>query len=284
MISVLLCTLNRPVQIKDCIASLLDQTYSDFEIIIIDQSKDDDTRKSCEEFDDSRIKYHHVDFTGLSRARNYGLKYVEGERICLGDDDAVYDRDFFSKAMDFLNSYENNAILCGKLYFLDDRNKTALDYKSYHQHQELNLDDMMQIGASATLILPAKMLKELKGFDIRFGVGAKYGSGEESDVVIRMFKKGVKAYYLDDMKIYHGNSQADMSQDLKKIYMYYKGLGALLKKHLWYGKTTALMSKFARATAGAWIKWITGNAKQKAVYRMRIAGFHRGFISYCKNI
>lgn len=283
MISVLLCTLNRPVQIKDCISSLLAQSYTSFEIVVIDQSKDDDTRKSCAEFDDSRIKYHHVDFTGLSRARNYGLKYSKGEWICLGDDDAVYDREFFVKAKEFLSSHESKTILCGRLHFLDDKNKDALDYKAYHQHQKLNIDDMMQIGASATLILPAQLLKELNGFDIRFGVGAVYGSGEESDVVIKMFKKGAKAYYLSDMKIYHGNSQADVSQDLKKIYMYYIGLGALLKKHLWYDKNMALLPKATRATLGAWIKWVTGDKRQKNVYRMRIAGFHKGFFSYCIN-
>lgn len=280
MISVLLCTLNRPVQIKDCIASLLAQSYTDFEIIVVDQSKGDDTRKSCAEFNDSRIKYHHVDFTGLSRARNYGLKYVKGEWICLGDDDAVYRKDYFHNAIDFLDKNAAKSILCGHLHFIDNREKDAFDYSIYRNRQQLNADDMLQIAPSPALIFPAGVLKEIKGFDTKFGVGARYGSGEETDVVLRMFKYGIRAYYLDNMVVYHGNSQADASQDLKKVYKYYIGLGALLKKHLWYDKNTGLLPKAARATLGAWIKWVTGDKRQKELYRMRIAGFHRGFIKY----
>ena len=280
MISVLLCTLNRPIQIKDCIASLLAQSYTDFEIIVVDQSKDDDTRKSCTGFNDSRIKYHHVDFTGLSRARNYGLKYTKGAWICLGDDDAVYSKDYFQNASDFLNIQDTDAILCGHIYYVDNREKAAFDYSGYKNMQQLNADDMLQIAPSPALIFPADLLEKIKGFDTKFGVGARYGSGEETDVVLRMFKHGVKAYYLDDMVVYHGNSQADASQDLKKVYKYYIGLGALLKKHLWYDRNTALLPKAARATLGAWIKWITGDKRQKEVYRMRIAGFYRGFLEY----
>ena len=280
MISVLLCTLNRPVLIKNCIRSFLSQTYKDLEIIVVDQSPDDETEKSCKEFDDDRIKYHHVDFTGLSKARNYGLKHAKGEWICLGDDDAVYDKQFFYKAMEFTEKHGPECILCGKLFFLDDREKAVLDYKAYYQYQELDTDGMMQIGASATLLLPARILKEIKGFDTRFGVGARYGSGEETDVVLRMFKKGIKAYHIEDMQVFHGDSKKEEIPDLKKILYYYIGLGALLKKHLWYDRNTALLPKAVRATLGAFIKWMTGDKKQKDVYRMRIAGFYRGFFVY----
>ena len=110
------------------------------------------------------------------------------------------------------------------------------------------------MAPSPALIFPAGVLKEIKGFDTKFGVGARYGSGEETDAVLRMFKKGIKAYYINDMLVYHGKAQEDGSQDLKKVYKYYIGLGALLKKHLWYDKNTALLHKAARATIGAWIK------------------------------
>ena len=283
MISVLLCTLNRPVLIKNCIESFLSQTYKEFEIIVVDQSPDDETEKSCKEYNDDRIKYHHVDFTGLSRARNYGLKYCKGEYICLGDDDAEYSRDYFQKAVEFLNKMATDCILCGRIFYIDNRDKEAFVYSKYKDEQQLNADDMLQIAPSPALIFPAGILKEIKGFDTKFGVGARYGSGEETDVVLRMFKKGIKAYYLRDMTVYHGKAGEDGSQDLKKVYKYYVGLGAFLKKHLWYEKNMALLPKAARATIGAWIKWITGDAKQKSVYRMRIAGFHKGFLSYSMN-
>lgn len=282
MISVLLCTLNRPVLIKDCISSFLAQSYTDFEIIVVDQSKDDETEKSCKSFADDRIRYHHVNFTGLSRARNYGLRFAKGEWICLGDDDAIYSKDYFRTAVDFLKKHNDSCILCGHIFYLDDREKEAFNYTKYNNGQALNADDMIQAGPSPALILPAKMLKRIKGFDTLFGVGAKYGSGEETDVVLRLFKEGAEAYYLNEMILFHGKSDDEVCPDLKKVLFYYIGLGALLKKHLWIDKNLALFPKFARATLGAWIKWLIGDRNQKAIYRMRIAGFHKGFFVYKK--
>ena len=88
MLSVLLCTLNRPELIKNSISSFLAQTYTKYEIVVVDQSADNKTEESCRSFNDLRIRYFHVDFTGLSKARNYGLNLCNGEYICLGDDDS----------------------------------------------------------------------------------------------------------------------------------------------------------------------------------------------------
>ncbi|MCR5250360.1 MAG: glycosyltransferase [Lachnospiraceae bacterium] len=282
MISVLLCTLNRSEVIASCLDSLIAQTYRNFEIIVVDQSRDDRTENRCREYSDERIRYYRVGFTGLSRARNYGLRFAQGEWICLGDDDAVYDSLFFEKAAEHLRNCgrEDKRILCGNLRFLDKRDREVLGYGPYRDGQILNADAMLQIGASATLILPAGLLKEIGGFDTRFGVGARYGSGEESDAVLRMMKLGADACYLPEMKVYHGHSDDDASLDFNKVYKYYIGLGALLKKHLVCGGNAGLFPKFARATAGAWIKWLTGDAKQRKIYRCRIAGFHRGFARY----
>ena len=75
MISVLLCTLNRPEVIGSCLDSLIAQTYRNFEIIVVDQSRDDRTENRCRAYSDARIRYYRVDFTGLSKARNSGKTY-----------------------------------------------------------------------------------------------------------------------------------------------------------------------------------------------------------------
>ena len=279
-ISVLLCTLNRPELIKNCIASFLDQTYERFEIIVVDQSRDKDTEESCRSFNDPRIKYYHVEFTGLSKARNYGLKYCNGEYICLGDDDAVYDKDFFISAVKILITKGSRAILCGKLRYLNPHGKDVYDYTDNYTGQRLSKNDMMRIGSSATLLLPRRALCKVHGFDEDFGVGAQYGSGEESDVIFKLMRIGYSAYYVSEMIIYHGDYENDLHPNITKVYEYYKGLGALLKKHIIYGHDITLISKFARATAGAYIKWMIGNKEQKRIYRQRISGFNKGFFEY----
>lgn len=280
MISVLLCTLDRPELIRNCISSFLKQSYAKFEIIVVDQSRNEETRKCCESFGDERIYYHHVDFTGLSRARNYGLQFCTGRFICLGDDDAEYEKDYLLHAVRFLKEKKESCILCGRMKYTDRRETDFFDYGGNTEGQELNTAEIMRIAPSPVLILPSKPVKTIGGFDEEFGVGAVYGSGEESDVILQLMRRGVKAYFLPEMIVYHGSFEKEQDPDPEKLYKYYIGLGALLKKNLYYRRDFSLAPKFARATLGAYIKYFTGDAKQKSRYRQRIDGFWRGFRGY----
>ena len=67
-VSILLCTRNRPEKARRCIASILDNTYSDFELIVVDQSTDDQTRDAVSSIDDSRLVYIRTTTVGLSRS------------------------------------------------------------------------------------------------------------------------------------------------------------------------------------------------------------------------
>ena len=74
--SLILATLDRSKEIKECLNSLTVQEEQDFEIIVIDQSDNDKTKTIVERFNTLNIKYYAVDFKGLSKARNYGLQYA----------------------------------------------------------------------------------------------------------------------------------------------------------------------------------------------------------------
>ena len=86
--SFILCTINRNDEIIKSINSILNQTYQNFEIIIIDQNEHKNEQL---ENIDKRIIYKHVNFKGLSSARNEALKYATGDYCCIMDDDALYD-------------------------------------------------------------------------------------------------------------------------------------------------------------------------------------------------
>ena len=92
--SLVIGTLNRSNCIRYCLESLRNQTYSDFEIIIVDQSEDDLTEKMLEDFRDLTIVYERVAFKGLSKARNEAIRQAKGDYLCLIDDDANYCEDY----------------------------------------------------------------------------------------------------------------------------------------------------------------------------------------------
>jgi len=86
---------------------LINQEYSNIEILCIDDGSKDNTKKIIKNFleKDSRIKYFYKENGGLSSARNYGLKYIDGYYCCFIDSDDYVDSTYVSK---LVNSIEKN--------------------------------------------------------------------------------------------------------------------------------------------------------------------------------
>ena len=87
LISVIIPTFNRENLIKDAINSVLEQTYQNFEILIIDDGSTDDTSDVVKSIGDTRIKYIYQENAGVSRARNNGIENAQGEYIAFLDSD-----------------------------------------------------------------------------------------------------------------------------------------------------------------------------------------------------
>jgi glycosyltransferase involved in cell wall biosynthesis len=86
-VSVITPTYNRAHTIETAINSVLNQTYENFELIIIDDGSTDDTKQVVQSIKDSRIKYLYKKNGGPSKARNYGISRASGEWIMYLDSD-----------------------------------------------------------------------------------------------------------------------------------------------------------------------------------------------------
>lgn len=88
--SIIMPTHNREDTIGQSIQSLIDQTFSDFELIIVDDHGNDDTKKIIENFSDNRFRYFYLDENkGPAGARDFGIKKVKGNIIALADSDDI---------------------------------------------------------------------------------------------------------------------------------------------------------------------------------------------------
>ncbi len=85
--------------LSSCIKSILKQTYSNFELILIDDGSPDHCGKICDEFarKDSRIKVIHQTNGGVSKARNIGIKIAKGKWICFIDPDDLITPEYLEK-------------------------------------------------------------------------------------------------------------------------------------------------------------------------------------------
>ena len=85
--SVIIPTYNRADFVTTAIKSVCEQTYSDWELLVIDDGSTDDTRQIVEGFDDDRIKYVWQENQERSAARNHGIRLSQGQYICFLDSD-----------------------------------------------------------------------------------------------------------------------------------------------------------------------------------------------------
>lgn len=80
-------TYNRAHTLGKAIASVLAQTYTNWELIVVDDGSTDNTKELIGSLEDERIHYEHTDNGGPSRARNYGIKHAKGEWVMYLDSD-----------------------------------------------------------------------------------------------------------------------------------------------------------------------------------------------------
>lgn len=89
-VSVIIPTYNRCESLRDAIASVLGQTFGDFELVVVDDGSMDNTRDVVMSFDDERVRYLFQANQGVSAARNWGVASSRGSLIAFLDSDDVW--------------------------------------------------------------------------------------------------------------------------------------------------------------------------------------------------
>ena len=114
LISVIVPVYNIEPYINQCIDSIIHQTYSNLEIILVDDGSPDNCPMICDEWTqkDNRIKVIHKENGGLSDARNAGLKLANGEYISFIDGDDCINLYFFEILLKTIQSEKSDIVQC----------------------------------------------------------------------------------------------------------------------------------------------------------------------------
>lgn len=109
-ISVIVPVYNAEKYLRRCVDSILTQTFTDFELLLIDDGSKDKSGKICDEYAnrDHRVKVFHKENGGVSSARNVGLDNAIGEWIAFVDSDDWVENDFLRN---FINEYSGEELL-----------------------------------------------------------------------------------------------------------------------------------------------------------------------------
>lgn len=205
-VSVIVCTRNRPESIEPCISSILNNTYRDLELLIIDQSNDGKTEEVVKKHMDidKRIEYIHLNTEGKSKAVNLGIKRSSGDIVTMTDDDCVVKNDWIENIVEAFQKNPDVAVVCGSV--LDD---TALVGKKRARRlikdRELSgrLSKLFFIADGANISVKKSIFKITKGFDIFLGPGTPLLSSEDQDFAYRVLKAGFRILCVKKIIVTH---------------------------------------------------------------------------------
>ncbi|MDZ8137918.1 MAG: glycosyltransferase [Nostoc sp. DedQUE04] len=120
-ISVIIPAYNSERTIVDTIVSVQQQTFSDFEIIVINDGSTDGTLKLLDELKDSRIKVFSYENGGLSVARNRGISHAKGDFIAFLDADDLWTADKLELQLEALQKNPEAGVAYSWTYFMDEQ-------------------------------------------------------------------------------------------------------------------------------------------------------------------
>lgn len=127
-VSVNICCYNGDKYLKETIKSVLSQTFTDLEVIIIDDGSTDATQKVINGFDDHRIKYFYQRNQGLSCSRNKALAYSSGQYIAIVDQDDVWEPEKIKRQADIFDLDSGVGLVYSDAYYINDAGKRLGKY------------------------------------------------------------------------------------------------------------------------------------------------------------
>lgn len=151
-ISVILPVYNSELYIKETLDSVLEQTYSDFELIIIDDCSTDATVSIIKNFSDNRIKLHEKEKnSGYTNSLNFGFSIAQGEYIARIDGDDICMPERFAKQVHFLEK-NPSIILCGTAIKFIGSSSGNLFYPQTHEEIKISLFSFSPTFAHPTIM------------------------------------------------------------------------------------------------------------------------------------
>ncbi|MCM1237141.1 MAG: glycosyltransferase [Ruminococcus flavefaciens] len=116
-ISIIIPVYNVEKYIRECLDSIIRQTMTQIEIIVVNDGSTDDTRSIVEEYKDERLRLINTSNHGVAHARNVGMEYVQGKYIMFQDGDDVLDENACRVMYDFAEENKLDVVKGGTLSF-----------------------------------------------------------------------------------------------------------------------------------------------------------------------
>lgn len=214
-VSVNICCYNSEKFIHRSLESVLNQTYKDFEVIVIDDGSKDRTGEIIKGYKDPRIKYFYQENRGLSASRNRAIELSSGEYIALIDHDDIWLPEKLQKQIQlFRNKQGIDLVFSNCIVENEKKGKKSLFFletENFHENPvgKFFERDYMPL---LTVVFKKNIVRDIGGFSEEFISGMDY------DFIFRFLKKYKFDYIREPLAIYVLHGANTLLQFSKKAY------------------------------------------------------------------
>lgn len=214
-----------------CVDSILNQTFKDFELILVDDGSPDKCGEMCDKYskDDERVRVIHKENGGLSDARNFGIDASTGDYLGFVDSDDYISSDMFEVLVGNLEKKHADISVCGMYDCCGEKIvKQDIESGTFEFKKEEAIEWFLG-GKGAGLFVCNKIFKRKIFENVRFPVGKLY---EDAFIFVDLFLKAEKVIVCTDPKYYyiHREGSVTMSTFSERYYDVVRAHECNLKK------------------------------------------------------
>ncbi len=250
MISVILATKDRSEHLARCLDSIIKNSEINFEILVIDQSRNNLSEIVAKTFKKSKIIYHHLNKAKKSEALNLGISMAKGNILAFTDDDCIVSHNWlysikktfqedkkikmlFGKSMPYQEKKHPN-LVCPSVFTMDSDH--VISKPTFHA-EKIGFGNNMAIRRDS-------LLDKSIYFASWLGPGSAAHAAEDAEISLRMLMSGNKIRYNSKILVFHNkwlNEKESFTQMLQYLcgetacygYYFFKG-HAFTKRIIWY--------------------------------------------------
>lgn len=218
MISVVIPLYNKQLSIKSTIQSVLNQTYRDFEIIVVNDGSTDDSAKVVESISDNRVHIVSQSNQGVSAARNRGITEANNEWIAFLDGDDLWKENHLEEVMKMIDLFPDEKVYVTSFEYSDNREMFRHKRQTSISKIENYFKETMQESLIWTgiVIINKECFKKVGNFNIELN------RGEDTDLWVRLARNYniVKSSVITATYRVEAENRTTLSKDLESTYIY----------------------------------------------------------------
>lgn len=205
LISVIIPVYNVQDYITECLESIIEQSYSNLEIIIVNDGSTDNSSEICREYmaRDNRIIFVEKENGGASTARNFGLDHATGDFISFVDSDDFIHKDYFKILLD--NIEDNQLVFCNFSEYHSDQPKHEINIEEFNSFESIEFTSTELLKKITTFKRPLVIVPWGKIFDKNIWHNLRFieNKTHEDEFIVHHFIDETQKIKFIDLPLYY---------------------------------------------------------------------------------